>query len=577
MAQAVSELFPGARLAIGPAVQDGFYYDFDLPHPVTADDLGALEERMRRIIAGDFPFVCREVSAQEARRLFAEQAYKLELIDELERAGAPITTYRHDSFEDLCRGPHLRSTGEIPADAFRLTHVSGAYWRGDERRPMLQRIYGTAWGSREALDEYLWRIEEAKRRDHRRLGRDLDLFSISEAVGPGLILWHPRGAVLRQVIEDYLRRAADENGYQWVVTPHVGRSVLWETSGHLGFFREEMYPGMEGDGTTYYVKPMNCPFHAEIYKSRPRSYRDLPLRLAENGTVYRYERSGVLHGLARTRGFTTDDGHIFCRPDQIDDEIEAAIRFVLSVLQAFGLGDFSAELSTRPEKAVGDEADWERATAALRRAAERQGLTWRLDEGGGAFYGPKLSLKLRDAIGREWQCGTIQFDFNLPQRFGLEFVGDDGRPHQPYMVHRALMGSIERFVGVLIEHYAGAVPLWLAPVQAVVIPVSAERHSAYAREVVSRLRSAGFRAEVDDGNERMQAKIRQAQLQKVPAMLVVGSREQESGAVSVRLRSGQDLGSMPLDELLNRLRAENILSSSAPTLEDGTHWTSRCC
>jgi threonyl-tRNA synthetase len=441
---------------------------------------------------------------------------------------------------------------------------------------MLQRIYGTAWASRTALEEHLWRLEEARRRDHRRIGRDLDLFSISEEVGPGLILWHPRGAAVRLVVEDYISRATIENGYEWVFTPHIGRSVLWETSGHLDFFRESMYPPIAAEDAEYFIKPMSCPFHAEIYKSRPRSYRDLPRRLAENGTVYRYERSGVLHGITRPRGFTQDDAHIFCRPDQIGEEIESAIRFVLAVLRAFGLSDFSAELSTRPDKAVGAEADWERATDALRQAAERQGLVWRLEEGGGAFYGPKLSLLLRDAIGREWQCGTIQFDFNLPQRFGLEFIGEDGQPHRPYMVHRALMGSVERFLGVLIEHYAGAFPLWLAPVQALVIPVSAERHGAYAEEVAARLRSAGYRAAADRANERMQAKIRQGELQKIPYMLIVGNREQEEGAVSVRLRSGEDLGALSLDALLERLHAENAPFGQGDGPPDDS-WSSRCC
>jgi threonyl-tRNA synthetase len=444
---------------------------------------------------------------------------------------------------------------------------------------MLQRIYATAFWKKEDLEQYLHRLEEAKRRDHRVLAQQLDLYSTDPRVGPGLILWHPKGAMVRLLMEDFMRRAHVENGYDFVFTPHIGRSNLWETSGHLGFFKESMFPAIEAEDAEYYVKPMNCPFHAEIFKSRPRSYRDLPLRLIENGAVYRYERSGALHGLSRTRGFTVDDAHIFCRPEQMEEEIEGAIRLVLSLLRAFGLSDFSAELSTRPDKAVGADADWERATEALRRAAERQGLDWRLDAGGGAFYGPKLSLLLHDAIGREWQCGTIQFDFNLPERFGLTYIGEDGESHRPYMVHRALMGSVERFFAVLVEEYAGAFPLWLAPVQALVIPVSAEHHAPYARSVAERLRREGFRVDADDRNERMQAKVRDAQLGKIPYMLIVGKREEADAAVSVRLRSGEDLGPMPLDALLERLREENSprFPPNRPAAQDADDWGTRCC
>ncbi len=576
LAQAITETFPGTRLGIGPAIEDGFYYDVEPPRPLAEDDLPVLEARMREIIAADLPIVRRVLSPAQARDLFGDQPYKLELIEELERDAAAISTYRQGPFEDLCRGPHVGSTGEISIDAFKLTHVAGAYWRGNEQRPMLQRVYGTAWETREDLEQHLWRLEEAKRRDHRVIGRDLDLFSISDEVGPGLVLWHPRGTVLRMAAEDYLRRAIQEAGYQFVVTPHIGRAGLWETSGHLDFFRESMYAPMQTDGQDYYVKPMNCPFHAQIFKSRQRSYRDLPIRLAENGTVYRYERSGVLHGITRPRGFTQDDSHIFCRPEDVEREIEGAVRLALSILAAFGLSDFSFELSTKPDKAVGSDRDWDRATEALRQVLERLEIPWRLDAGGGAFYGPKTSLLLRDAIGREWQGGTIQFDFNLPERFDLSYTGEDGKPHRPVMVHRALMGSVERFLGVLIEHYAGAFPLWLAPVQAVVIPVSNEHHLSYAQSVGARLRAAGFRVEVDDANERMGARIRRAQLQKIPYMLVTGAREMEIGAVSVRLRSGEDIGSMPIGDLLTRLREE----TDAPThgANSGSElWDTRCC
>jgi len=567
MAQAVMEMFPGqARIAIGPPIEDGFYYDFDLPRPLSVEDLVAIEKRMRQIISGKHPFVRREVSADEARQQFKDQPYKLELIDGLDRGGADeygnpivdkpvISFYTHDTFTDLCRGPHVEHTGQLNPAAIKLMSVAGAYWRGDSSRPMLQRIYGTAWKTAEELEQYLWRIEEAKKRDHRKLGKELDLFSISEEVGPGLILWHPKGARIRVLVEDFSRQAHLENGYEWVFSPHIGRAHLWETSGHLGFYKENMYAPMDIEGEAYYAKPMNCPFHIQIYKSRIRSYRDLPRRYAEYGTVYRYERSGVLHGLTRVRGFTQDDAHIFCRPDQVEDEILRALQFSLFILRKMGLTDFKAYLATRPEKYVGEVADWDKATEALRRAVEKEGLPYVLDEGGGAFYGPKIDLKVNDALGREWQLSTIQFDFNLPARFGLEYIAEDGQPRQPYMVHRALLGSMERFFGVLIEHFAGAFPFWLAPVQIEVIPV-ADRHIGYAREVAEKLKTQGFRVEVDERGERMQAKIRDAQLQKIPFMLVVGDKDQAAGTVSVRKRSGEDLGPKPLAEFIALAKAE---------------------
>ncbi|UCH60448.1 MAG: threonine--tRNA ligase [Anaerolineales bacterium] len=566
MAQAVLEMFPEGKYTIGPPIEDGFYYDFELPRSLTPDDLEVIEKRMRQIIAGDHAFEKQTLPADEARRIFKDQPYKLELIEGLEQGGydeygqplaekPEISIYTHDKFVDLCRGPHVESTRKINPAAIKLMSVAGAYWRGDEHKPMLQRIYGTAWKSAEELEQYLWRLEEAKRRDHRRLGRELDLFSVSEEVGPGLILWHPKGAMIRVLVESFSQRAHLENGYEWVFSPHIGRAHLWETSGHLDFYQENMYSPMDIEGEAYYAKPMNCPFHIQIYKSHTRSYRDLPKRYAEYGTVYRYERSGVLHGLTRVRGFTQDDAHIFCRPDQVEEEISRALDFSLYILRSVGLKDFKAYLATIPEKYVGDPADWDKATQALKRAIEAHNIPYVVDQGGGAFYGPKIDLKVNDALAREWQLSTIQFDFNLSERFNLEFIGEDGQPHRPYMVHRALLGSMERFFGVLIEHFAGAFPVWLSPVQAVVIPI-ADRHLAYSREVAGKLKGAGLRVEVDDRNERMNAKIRDAQTQKIPYMLVVGDKEIELGAVALRLRSGENPGAMSLQDFLERAQQD---------------------
>jgi threonyl-tRNA synthetase len=571
MAQAVLEMFPGGKIAIGPPIEDGFYYDFDLPRSLTPDDLVSIEKRMREIIAGDYRFIRREISAEEGRMVFADQPYKLELIDGLvsggldedgDAAGAAgsgwatanvvLTMYKHDSFEDLCRGPHVDSTAQMNPDGIKLLRVAGAYWRGDERNPMLQRIYGTAWESAADLEAYLQRLAEAEKRDHRRLGAQLDLFSIHpEQLGGGLILWHPKGGLIRHLAEDFCKREHLANGYDLVYSPHIGRSTLWETSGHLGYYRENMYAPMEIDGQEYYLKPMNCPFHILIYKNALRSYRDLPLRFAEWGTVYRYERGGVLHGLMRVRGFTQDDAHHFCRPDQMPAEIDFVLDFSLHLLRSFGFTDFSAYLSTRPggNKAVGDVEHWRAAEAALEESLKRSGIPYDVDEGGGAFYGPKIDLKVKDAINREWQLTTIQFDFNNPERFDMTFVGEDGQPHRPYMVHRALLGSMERFFGILIEHFGGAFPVWLAPVQAQLIPI-ADRHIEYARQVAARLKESGLRAQVDDSSDRMGNKIRKAQEQKVPYMLVVGDKEAQAGAVAVRLRSGQDLGPKPVDEVV---------------------------
>lgn len=551
MAEAVLSLFPEAKYAIGPPIENGFYYDFELPRALTPDDLTTIEEKMRESIAADRPFTSESVSKEEARRIFAGQPYKLELIDDIE--GDSVTIYKHGDFIDLCAGPHVKSTSEI--GAFKVTGIAGAYWRGDERNAMLQRIYGAAFETQEELDDYLRRVEEAAQRDHRRLGRELGLFSFHEEYGPGLVYWHPKGARIRTIIEDFWRREHYRAGYEIVYSPHIGKAALWEASGHLGFYQESMYSPMDVDGQDYYIKPMNCPFHIQIYRSEIRSYRDLPLRLAELGTVYRYERSGVLHGLLRVRGFTQDDAHIFCRPDQMEGEILRCVDFAVFLLRTFGFQDFRVYLSTRPEKYVGTLEDWDMAEDALRRAIDAAKLPYEVDEGGGVFYGPKIDIKIRDVLGREWQCTTVQFDFNLPERFDLTFVGDDGRQRRPYMVHHALLGSMERFLGVLIEHYGGAFPLWLAPVQAAVIPI-ADRHVEFAREVAAALEAADLRAEVDDRNERMNAKIRDAQLQKIPYMLVVGDREAGSGEVNVRLRSGETLGALSLTGLIARMQDE---------------------
>jgi len=553
MAEAVLEMFPEAKIGIGPPIDTGFYYDFTLPRALTPEDLPVIEEKMRSRVASDVPFVREEISKDEARKVFADQPYKLELIDGIE--GDRVSLYKHGEFVDLCQGPHVERTGQVRA--FKLMTVAGAYWRGSERNPMLQRIYGALFETEEDLQGHLEQIEEAYRRDHRRLGRELDLFSFHEEYGPGLVYWHPKGGRVRTIIEDFWREEHFKAGYDLVYSPHIGRSSLWETSGHLDFYAENMYSPMDVDGQDYYVKPMNCPFHIQIYKSGLRSYRDLPMRLAELGTVYRYERSGVLHGLMRVRGFTQDDAHIFCRPDQVRAEVERCVDFMQLFFRAFGFQEFHVYLSTRSPagKYAGSLEDWEMATSVLREVIDERGLPYDVDEGGAVFYGPKIDVKLLDTLGREWQCTTIQFDFNLPQRFDITYIGEDGREHRPYMVHRALLGAIERFFGVLIEHYGGAFPLWLAPVQAVVIPI-ADRHAEYAAKLAEDLRQAGLRVEVDSRGERMQAKIRDAQLQKAPYMLVVGDREAEAGAAAVRLRSGEDLGAMKVAEFIARMQRE---------------------
>lgn len=568
MAHAVLEKFPDAKFAIGPPIENGFYYDFDLPRPLTPEDLEAIETRMQEIIAEGHDFVYEEIDEAQARQLFQDQPYKLELIEGILAAGTDeygepldevpeLSIYHSGSFVDLCRGPHVESTDEINPRAVKLLNVAGAYWRGDESRPMLQRIYGTVWKTPKELRQYMaWR-EEIEKRDHRRLIKDLDLVSFHQEAGAGLAYWHPKGGQIRVLIEDYWRQRHYEGGYDLVFTPHIGRAALWETSGHLDFYEEGMYSPMDVDGQDYYIKPMNCPFHIMIYQTKLRSYRELPLRWAELGTVYRYERSGTLHGLLRVRGFTQDDAHIFCTPEQIEDEILRVLDFSLDLLRGFGFEEFKIELSVRdpdaPDKYAGGDAMWKQAEKSLLKALETRDLPYERMEGEAVFYGPKIDIKIKDALGRLWQCTTIQFDFNVPERFDLTYIGEDGKEHRPYMVHRALLGSLERFFGVLVEHYAGAFPVWLAPLQVALIPI-ADRHVDYAHIVAEQLRAAGVRVEVDASSDRMRAKIRNAQLQKIPYMLVIGDREVEAETVNLRRRDGETPGAMPVDAFIALLR-----------------------
>ncbi len=569
MAQAVRDLFPEgtAKIAIGPPIADGFYYDFDLPRPLTPEDLEEIEKRMQKVFSEGHEFTRRELSAEEAREIFKDQPYKQDLITGLEAGGLDeygepleeetvISIYTHDDFVDLCRGPHVESTKDLNPKAVKLLNVAGAYWRGDERNPMLQRIYGTAWKTKQDLKKYLQKLEEAKKRDHRRLGKDLDLYSTNPDVGSGLVLWHPNGAYVRYKAEQYCMDEHLKNGYEFVYSPHIGKAQLWETSGHLTWYEENMYSPVDIDEESYFLKPMNCPFHIMIYKNSLRSYRDLPLRWAEWGTVYRYERSGVLHGMLRVRGFTQDDAHIFCSPEQMPEEIDRVLNFCLHILRGFGMKEFHAYLATRdPDKSAGDGERWDDATEALRSALERAQLPFDIDEGGAAFYGPKIDLKMIDALDREWQLSTIQFDFNLPDRFDLTYIAEDGKQHRPYMIHRALLGSMERFMGVLVEHYGGAFPFWLAPTQAVLIPIT-DRNLPYAEKAAEHLRQNGIRVKVDSRTDRMGAKIRDAEKLKIPYMLVIGDREEEAGTVAPRLRSGDQLDSISIEELLARMTEE---------------------
>ena len=552
MADVVKQLYPDVKLAIGPPTADGFYYDFMVATPFTEEDLEKIEKAMQKVISNDLPFIYSEYSRDEIVDMNQSEPLKLEVISDIPEDEI-ISTYSHGEFEDLCAGPHVESTGDIPV--FKLLNVAGAYWRGDENRPMLQRIYGTAFESQDAMDEHLGRLEEAQRRDHRVLGRELDLFSIHEETGPGLIIWHPKGARVRSLFEDFWRDEHYKKGYDLIYTPNIGRENLWRTSGHLDFFQENMFAPSETDAQNYYLKPMNCPFHIMYYKSSLRSYRDLPMKVGELGTVYRYERGGTLHGMLRVRGFTQDDAHIFCMPEQIESEIDSVLDLTFDLLQAFGFDDYTMNLSTKPTKAVGSDEQWEVAENSLRKTLDSRGLEYEVEEGGGAFYGPKIDVNIRDAIGRSWQCTTVQFDFNLPERFGLNYIGEDGDSHQPYMVHRAIFGSLERFMGILIEHYGGAFPTWLAPVQIKIIPI-ADRHIEYGIVLRDQLSERGIRCEIDDRSERMNAKVRDAQLAKIPYMFIVGDREVESKTVGVRLRSGEDLGAVDLNEVLERIVLE---------------------
>ena len=551
MAEAVLQIFPEGKVAIGPAIENGFYYDFDLPRSLKEEDLEDISERMQAIIKEGRSFERTVISRKEALERFKEQPYKVELINELPE-GEDISIYSQGAFTDLCRGPHVESTTKLNPQSFKLLSIAGAYWRGDEKRPMLQRIYATAWTNPKDLRMHLQHLEELEKRDHRKVGRELDLFSTHEEAGPGLVYWHPKGARIRVAIEDFWRDEHRKNGYEFLFTPHVGKSWLWETSGHLDFYADGMYPEMIMDKANYYAKPMNCPFHIMIYKTNKHSYRDLPFRWAELGTVYRYEKSGTLHGLMRVRGFTQDDAHIFCTPEQVEDEILEVLRFSLFMLRSFGFTDIQAYLSTMPEKAVGDPKNWEIAQESLRKAIEAEGLEYDVDEGGGAFYGPKIDLKVKDALGRSWQLSTVQFDFNLPERFDMTFTDRDGVEKRPYMVHRALLGSLERFFGVLVEHFGGAFPVWLSPVQIMVIPVT-RAFEEYADKVYSRLKKAGFRVDFDDSDDRMNAKIRNAQGQKIPYMLIIGEKEAEAGGVSLRLRNGKQENGIPLDDFVSRV------------------------
>lgn len=553
MAHAVKELFPDAKLAIGPATDEGFYYDFDINRTFTPEDLTLIEKKMSEIIKQNNPFVHRIVSKKEAIELFKKSGedYKVELLEEIE--DKEVSLYEEGGFVDLCRGPHIDSTGQV--SAFKLLSIAGAYWRGNEKNKMLQRIYGTAFIDERDLKEYLNFLEEVKKRDHRKLGKELDLFSVSEEIGAGLIIWHPNGAIIRRVIEDFWLNEHYKAGYRILYTPHIAKLQLWQKSGHLDYYRENMYSPMEIEGIDYEIKPMNCPFHIHVYKTSLRSYRDLPIRYAELGTVYRYERSGVLHGLLRVRGFTQDDAHIFCREDQIKDEILRVLDFTLFILKTFGFNEYDVYISTRPDEYVGTLKNWELSTEALRQALEIKGLSYNIDPGAGVFYGPKIDIKVKDSLNRPWQCSTIQVDFNNPERFDVTYRGSDGKEYRPIMIHRALMGSLERFFGILIEHYAGAFPLWLAPVQVEVLTIS-DRHSDYAVEIAKRLRTEGIRTELNLDNEKIGYKIRDATIRKVPYLVIIGDREVSEQKITVRKRSGENIGPFTIEEFIGMIKNE---------------------
>ncbi len=551
MAQAVKQLYPETKITIGPVIEDGFFYDFHREEPFKPEDLEKIEHRMHKIANDALEIKRIELSPESAKNMFHDMGenFKVEIIEDFTE-GEIISAYTQGDFTDLCRGPHVDNTKDLKV--FKLLHASAAYWRGDERNPVLQRIYGTAWHDKKELKGYLHRLEEAKKRDHRKLGKELDLYSMSEEVGPGLILWHPKGARIRYLIEEFWKQEHYNNGYELVYTPHTAKIDLWKTSGHIEFYKENIFSPMEIEGKEYIMKPMNCPFHIQIYKTRLRSYRDLPLRWAELGTVYRYERSGVMHGLLRVRGFTQDDAHLFCRQDQLEDEVAKVLKFVLYILRSFGFWEYKVFLSTRPEKSVGSDEDWETATAALAAALKRSEVPYEEDPGEGVFYGPKIDIKIKDSLNRYWQVSTIQVDFNLPERFEMTYIGEDGNKHRPIMIHRALMGSLERFFGCLIEHYAGAFPVWLAPVQVILLPIT-DNQISYTEEVASRLSEEGIRVEKDLRNEKIGFKIRAAQLNKIPYMLVLGDQEVQAKTVAVRKRKSKETRVMPLDDFLNEL------------------------
>jgi threonyl-tRNA synthetase len=556
MAAAVRELFPETKVAIGPSIDDGFYYDFDRKEPFTTSDLEKIEKKMKEIIKASYPFECSSMPKEEAMKNFNKngEKYKVEIASQIE--GDTVTIYKSGNFTDLCKGPHIKSTGELKY--FKLLSVAGAYWRGDSSREQLQRIYGTAFFAKEDLENYLKKIEEAQKRDHRKLGKNLDFFSVNEAIGGGLVLWHPKGAMLRDIIESYWKKFHVENGYDLLLTPHIASEELFKISGHLQTYSENMYAPMEIEGKPYRVKPMNCPMHLMVYKTKLHSYRELPIRYAELGTVYRFEKSGVLHGLLRVRGFTQDDGHVVVSPEQLEEEMLNVFNIAVNCLKTFGFNDYKIYLATRPEKKyVGQIQDWQKAQDSIENALKKTGYAYEVDEGGGAFYGPKIDIKIKDAIGRLWQCSTIQFDFNLPERFDISYVDSSGKKKRPYMIHRALLGSLERFVGVLLEHYAGALPLWLSPVQVAIANIN-EEQEFYCKELLQRLKQNGIRATFDDKNEKIGNKIRENALQKIPYIAVVGNKEKDSNAVAIRARGNKDLGTMPVENFIALVKEKNM-------------------
>ena len=552
MAQAVQELFPGTQVTIGPVIEDGFFYDFSRKEAFVPEDLEKIEKRMKELAAADYPIVRSEISREEAIKKFSEtgETFKVEIIESID-PNEPITVYSQGDWGDLCGGPHVQSTNKIKA--FKLLHTSSAYWRGDERNPVLQRIYGTAWNTEKELRLYLKRLEEAKKRDHRRLGKELDLFSVSDDIGPGLILWHPKGARIRHLMEEFWKKEHFKHGYEMVISPHAAKIDLWKTSGHTEFYKDNMFSNMDIEGREYVMKPMNCPFHIQIYKTKLRSYRDLPVRFGELGTVYRYERSGVLHGLLRVRGFTQDDAHLFCRPSQIEQEITNVLDLIIFILQSFGFHEYKIYLSTRPEKYVGSDEGWESATKALETALNNKNLDFEVDPGEGVFYGPKIDIKIKDSLNRYWQVSTVQVDFNLPEKFDISYIEEDGQRCKPIMLHRALMGSLERFFGCLIEHFAGAFPLWLAPVQVILLPIT-DKHAEYTEKIAQQLEDSGIRVEKDLRNEKIGFKIREAQLQKIPYMVVLGDKEVESSTLGVRKRRSKETRALDLQTFMDEVK-----------------------